>query len=88
MLRITIELLPHGREDKKRVIGYGTIANVSNPPRGNDATEGDYRMDLFSSVPPRYTRHITGTLENYPREKSFRGLWSLVRDLLHETLEP
>lgn len=46
MLRCTIELVPGGIEDRKRVIGLVEIANV-----GGDVVVGNYRV-LLKKTPP------------------------------------
>lgn len=48
MIRCTIELIPHGVEEKKRVIGLVEIAN-----KGGNAEVADYVVTLQKSAPWR-----------------------------------
>lgn len=69
MLRITVELVPFGDEDRKRQIGEMVIANDGH---------GDYAAwtapDGWSGEPARY-----GVLLNYDRSQS---VWELIRLML------
>lgn len=70
MIRITIELLPLGREEGKRVLGKMEIANDGT---GN-AVIGNYRGELhaeYTRVSPR-----RGRVMNFNRRG--QSVWSLV----------
>ncbi|MBB5499992.1 hypothetical protein [Paraburkholderia sp. MM5384-R2] len=68
MLRITIELLPGGREDGKRVIATADIARVSS------GALADYRVALDDAV----LRQVgaRATVRGYPRWAG--SVWDLV----------
>jgi hypothetical protein len=71
MLRITIELLPHGNDAKPEHLGTAEIANDG----GGTADLGNYRVRLSTwGNPPRLWR--TGRLEGFPRQKL--GPWDLM----------
>ena len=84
MLRITIELIPHGDEKRTRPIGHAVIRNASEL---HCAKDGDYEMAIYSSVPPGYTRSIHSEISNHERKFSYKGLWRLVRTMLEAMKE-
>jgi hypothetical protein len=71
MLRITIELLPGGREDRKRVIATADIARLSDGPGGALA---DYRVALDDAVLGEVGEQTV--LRHYPRWAT--SVWDLV----------
>ena len=74
MLRITIELVPGGNEDRKKVIAAGTIANLStvgtlrgqllrrSAGQGRQAVEARHRDRLPAKTPTRlgFALPVTG----------------------------
>ena len=80
MLRITIELVPGGREDGARVIGRGSIGNVS------DLNElSDYVVKFEENA---WRGHVHGpyfgTLAQWPRNE--HGAWEIVHAALSAVL--
>jgi hypothetical protein len=74
MLRITIELVPYGKEEYKRTIGSIEI--------GNDGT-GDYRVGNYKYSISDETGKIKGKLEGHNRLKS---VFHLLRDILNKSI--
>lgn len=74
MLRITIELVPFGDEDRKHKIGEMLIVNTGD----SSGSKGSYKAwtvsDDWSGKPARY-----GKLDNYDRSQS---PWELIRLML------
>jgi hypothetical protein len=71
MLRVTIELLPGGREDRKRVIARAEIARLSDGPGG---ALSDYRVTLDDAM-----LGVVGeqtVVRTYPRWAT--SVWDLV----------
>jgi hypothetical protein len=79
MLRITIELVPGGNEDRKKVIATGTITNLGT----SGPSVGNYFVDLRDKA-GRLWRH--GTIFGFPRRKLLawdllcRALTALIGD--------
>jgi hypothetical protein len=73
MLRLTLEIVPQGREIAKRTIGVMKIVNVT---KGFDVDDdlGDYKFSFTTET----TTH-TGTLGKWPRRL---GAWKLVQTCL------
>lgn len=73
MLRITVELVPHGQEENKRTIATGTIINdgTGNLYKGNYIAE--FKVDKYNITgkPIIFTSKVQG----FPRIKN---VWSLV----------
>ncbi len=69
MLRITIELVPGGNEDRKKVIAAGTIANLGT----GEPSVGNYFVDLRDKA-GRPWKH--GTLTGFPRKRLLA--WDLL----------
>jgi hypothetical protein len=71
MLRVTLEMVPFGQEDRKRTIGVLEVSNI-----GVNEDLGDYLIELEepdkSGVEVEY-------IKKYPRSK---GAWTLVRRAL------
>lgn len=84
MLRVTIELLPGGREEGRRVLATADIANDGQHPRR--PTYGSYRAWL----------HVMQTKDGKPRlwrracvssmHRSRRGVWDLLQLVLDDAL--
>lgn len=77
MLRVTIELVPQGREAAKRTIAVGTIVNLGT----GRPSSGNYFVDLRDAA-GRPWKHCT--LTGFPRKRLlswdllYRALKSLV----------
>jgi len=74
MLRITIELVPYGKEEFKREIGRVIIAN--------DGT-GDYRIGNYEYTLSDEAGKITGRLRGHNR---LRSVFHLIREVLNKVL--
>ena len=74
MLRVTIELLPWGREADKRTIAVGTITNLGT----GSPTSGNCFIDLRDAAGCRW-KHCT--LTGFPRKRL------LSWDLLYRALK-
>ena len=74
MLRITIELLPGGHEDRKRTLATGTITNTGT----GSLAQGTYFVD-FRDAAGRPWRHCTVSV--FPRKRL------LAWDLLYRALK-
>lgn len=71
MIRVTVELVPFGDEDKKKVIGEMLIANDGTGTQKTGNYVGVYSSDRVQS--------ISKFLGNFPREY---GVWKLVQNIL------
>ena len=71
MLRITVELLPGGREQEKRVIATADIARVSD---GRFGALADYRVALQDAVLSEVGERAV--VRSYPRWSA--SVWDLV----------
>lgn len=84
MLRITVELVPHGDEDRAKEIAQMVIANdgTGDPYLGN--YEGWIGADEYTDEPAKF-----GIIKGHDRSK---GVWELVRlmlkSILHENHTP
>ena len=67
MIRVTIELLPWGNEERKRTIGVVEIANDGT----GDHETGNYNATLSKEPPIAKTRGVwkRGRVEGFPRLK-------------------
>lgn len=87
MLRITIELVPHGDETRARVLAIGTIVNTGDDP--DRPARGSYDVTLYDGD-RRATRtrrkhpYATGRVVGWPRLS--RHVWQLLRAALDTTL--
>jgi hypothetical protein len=72
MLRITIELLPHGDESRKQHLGTIEIANV-----GGTQTRGNYRVRLSKRGKPKQLWK-EGSVNEFPRKRLGRALRATV----------
>ncbi|MGF6508259.1 hypothetical protein [Paraburkholderia sp. 32] len=79
MLRITIELLPGGQEEGKRVIATADIARASDGPTG---ALGDYRVALSDAILGEVGEPTV--VRRYPRWAS--SVWDLVARCLATAL--
>jgi hypothetical protein len=82
MLRVTIELLPGGDEDRAKVIAHGSIGNVSD-----DLTSLCDYVCKFEENPwqGRVRGPYSATLAGWPRTE--RGAWDIVHAALGEALQ-
>jgi hypothetical protein len=76
MLRITVELLPHGRPDRARHLGTALISNDGT----GDETHANY-VALFSKWGRPNETWRRGTVLRFPRQR--RGPWDLLYCCLH-----
>lgn len=76
MLRVTVELVPQGREDRKRTLVVGTIANMGKDPR-----KGTYKIRLYDVLDRPYRSAV---ITGWPRTR--RHVWQLVREALDAAL--
>lgn len=67
MLRVTLEMVPFGQEDKKRTLGKIDIANI-----GGTSVRAMYRVDAV----PAEGRLLTFEIKNFDRSKR---AWALVQ---------
>lgn len=80
MIRVTVELVPHGDESRAMVLGKTIIHNVSR--EGRDATRGDYQVAVAHKSRMESTRAILsnparrGEVLDYPRLSY--NVWRLV----------
>ena len=74
MIRITVELIPHGI-GKPKHLGTMVIGNILSGTR----TQGDYFYKMFNKAGHRF-RNRKGTIKSFPRERL------LVWDLLYRIL--
>ncbi len=80
MLRISIDLVPHGDETKKRSLG---TAKIWNDGTSLDTKIGNYK---FSLLKWRGAKGIwkEGKLKNFPRKRL--GAWDLLYRALGEVI--
>jgi hypothetical protein len=80
MLRITIELVPYGQERFAKVVGRGSIGNIS------DLTDlSDYRCTFEENAwKGRVHGPYSGVLTGWPRCK--HGAWEIVHAALAAVL--
>lgn len=72
MIRITVELLPHGMELGKRTLG---IAEISNDGTGT-VERGNYKVTLSKWAPKERETWKETTVRFFPRTE--RGTWDLL----------
>ncbi|MFO0940122.1 MAG: hypothetical protein U0930_05080 [Pirellulales bacterium] len=70
MIRVTVELVPKGIEERKRTLG---VLEIANDTTGNQEI-GNYNAVLHAEYTDRNSRH--GRVENFHR--STQSVWSLV----------
>lgn len=74
MLRVTIEILPHGDESKSRVLGIGYVIN-----NGEGTPDvGHYTVELLKSPEYAETKGVwkRGAVRRFPRKRL--GPWDLL----------
>jgi len=74
MIRVTVELVPHGDEERKREIGRLEIANDGS----GDEETGNYTGRLFAEYTPEEGRR--GRLFSFARQR--QSVWSLIGGFL------
>jgi hypothetical protein len=80
MLRITIELVPYGRKEFAKVIGRGSIGNISDL-----SALSDYKCPFEEdSWKGRVHGPYSGVLTGWPRNK--HGAWEIVHAALKAVL--
>lgn len=72
MIRITIELLPHGYEEKKTIIATGKIVNDGT----GSVSIGNYKYEL--ELYKQSWNH--GEIKGFPRQE--KNIWQLLREVL------
>ncbi|MEM6888748.1 MAG: hypothetical protein AAF636_11475 [Pseudomonadota bacterium] len=79
-LRVTVELIPHGDESRKSVIGQMDIENTGRHPHRPEF--GEYRFTLAGQVWGGDTEewHRDAALSSFRRS---RGYWACVRECLN-----
>ena len=79
MIRVTIELVPHGNESKTRTLHVGVIANNGTGSK----TKGNY----YFALSQRGSRKVwkSGVVQGFPRKS--RGAWNLLYRVLEEAAE-
>lgn len=78
MLRVTIELVPFGEEDRKKKIGEMVIANTGGNHEGGFSYQGWTSADGFSKTPIRF-----GKVENHDRNQN---VWELISCMIVQCL--
>jgi len=79
VIRITIELLPLGIEEGKRILGIAEITNI-----GGDHITGTYKATFSKWQPKTSENWKSATVENFPRTS--RGAWDLLYRALREAI--
>jgi hypothetical protein len=75
MIRVTVELVPHGREEHKRVLGRMVIANDGS----GSPTAGNYEAAATGKAPRVWKN---ATVRGFPRKRLLA--WDLLYRVLHE----
>lgn len=78
MIRITIELVPHGDESRAKVLHVGLIANNGKGTQ----SRGNYWFELSQRGSRKVWRK--GPVEGFPRRS--RGAWHLLHRVLEEAI--
>ena len=76
MLKVTIELLPHGDESRSRILGIATISNDGEASLKTDGELGDYNVSLSKWAPKQSETWKSGRVERFNRLS--RGPWDLL----------
>ncbi len=79
MIRVTVELLPGGREDRKRHLGTAIIVNDGS----GDLSTGNYTVSLSKRGRPK-DKWKTGSVRRFPRKRL--GAWDLLYRALADTV--
>lgn len=84
MLRMTLEIVPFGIEDRAREIGRIVVGNISATGLGE---YGDYTIEVFSDTrDPKFPRHQTYKFREWPRQLgAFRLMQYILRMILGPT---
>jgi hypothetical protein len=80
MIRIIIELVPHGIESQKETLCIGKIWNDTT----GDANTGNYGFQFFRAHRSN-TIWKTGEIKDFPRKKL--SVWYLLHRCLKESIE-
>lgn len=80
MLRVTIEIVPHGREELAKVVAVGKIVNTGT----GTWTRGNYRVDL-GKCGKSTALWKRGFIEGFPRTQ--QNAWRLLKLALNEVIE-
>ena len=81
MLRITIQLIPHGDESLTSTLG--TIDIWNDLSHSDRADMGNYEGNLFSASP--FFMSKTGKVKDFPRQE--KSSWHLLAEFLKNTLD-
>lgn len=76
MIRVTVELVPHGDESRARILARGIIANDGS----GTLQRGNYRFQLSQSRRLNVTARA-GTVKGFPRLS--KNVWHLLRLVLN-----
>ena len=80
MLRITVELLPFGNEEKKEVIGYGEVINTTTKMRKG---LGDYNFHIEGrGIGDIEEIDMGGEIKGWRREE--KNVWYLIKRILNK----
>jgi hypothetical protein len=77
MIKITVELLPHGDESRKRKLGEMRIWNTLT----GTPTKGDYKFSIWLK---RNKAWRTGEYHGFPRKR--KNVWFLIKKCLEQVL--
>lgn len=83
MIRITVEMLPGGDEDKSYVLAQGVIVNDGKGTKG----VGNYTYGLTRQVKRRGVDPgigYEGSVQDFPRQRL--NVWHLLRQCLNDAL--
>jgi hypothetical protein len=80
MIKVTVELIPHGDESKKRSLGSMTIINN----RTGDINFGNYDYSISKWAPKEKQTWKKGNIERFDRVN--RGVWDLMYNILSKTV--
>jgi hypothetical protein len=81
VIRVTVELVPHGDESRARVLARGTITNDGT----GTFQRGNYRFWLSQSGRPN-TATREGAVTNFPRQA--KNVWHLLAQCLNTAFGP
>lgn len=77
MIRITVELVPHGIEERARVLARANIVNAGDHPE--HPKRGNYRYWFSQAGRPSTTGRL-GPLNDFPRQRE--NVWRLLQRCL------
>lgn len=81
MVRVTVEILPGGREDKKRLLG---IAEIANDGTSTTPDLGNYTVKLSKWAPMEKETWKAGRVAGFRRRAL--GSWDLLYQALRATV--